>query len=130
MTAVLAGTTGTRHGGVPARQAVVRWAWRLSRREWRQQLLVLAMLTVAVAATILGAGIATNTPPANPNAATFGTASAMVTLPGADAADIAAITQRRHKARARARAQVRASHKHSSRPCRACRGTRRSPTRA
>jgi putative ABC transport system permease protein len=76
---------------------VVRWAWRLSRREWRQQLLVLAMLTVAVAATILGAGIATNTPPPNPNAATFGTASAMVTLPGGDprlAADIAAVTRR------------------------------------
>jgi putative ABC transport system permease protein len=94
---MLATRTGTHDGGVPARQAVVRWAWRLSRREWRQQLLVLAMLTFAVAATILGAGIATNTPPSNPNAATFGTASAMVTLPGADphlAADIAAVTGR------------------------------------
>jgi putative ABC transport system permease protein len=89
--------TGTQNGGVPARQAVARWAWRLSRREWRQQLLVLAMLTFAVAATILGTGIATNTPPSDPNAATFGTASAMVTLPGADphlAADIAAVTGR------------------------------------
>jgi putative ABC transport system permease protein len=89
--------TGTRDGGVPARRAVVRWAWRLARREWRQQLLILAMLTVAVAATILGAGIATNTPPSNPNAATFGTAAAMVTLPGGDprlAADIAAIQKR------------------------------------
>ena len=28
-------------GGVPARRAVIRWAWRLFRREWRQQLLVL-----------------------------------------------------------------------------------------
>ena len=40
---------GTGGGGVPARRAVIRWAWRLFRREWRQQLLVLAMLTVAVA---------------------------------------------------------------------------------
>ena len=28
------------NGGVAARRAVVRWAWRLFRREWRQQLLV------------------------------------------------------------------------------------------
>jgi hypothetical protein len=36
--------TGAGHGGTPARRAVVRWAWRLPRREWRQQLLVLALL--------------------------------------------------------------------------------------
>jgi hypothetical protein len=35
---------------------VVRWAVRLFRREWRQQLLVLGLLTVAVAATIWGTG--------------------------------------------------------------------------
>jgi putative ABC transport system permease protein len=92
---------GTENGGVPARRAVIRWAWRLFRREWRQQLLVLGMLTVAVAAIILGAGVATNTPPSNPNAATFGTASALVTLPAADphlAADIAAIQRQYHPA--------------------------------
>jgi len=72
---------------------VVRWAWRLFRREWRQQLLVLALLAVAVSATILGAAVATNTP-SSPNAATFGTANHLVTLPGTDrAADIAAIKQ-------------------------------------
>lgn len=59
-------------GGAPARRAVVRWAWRLFRREWRQQLLVLTLLTIAVAATILGAAIGTNAPP--PSAAGFGTA--------------------------------------------------------
>jgi putative ABC transport system permease protein len=75
---------GTADGGVPARRAVIRWAWRLFRREWRQQLLVLALLTLAVAATIWGAGVATNTPPSNPNAATFGSAAALVTLPGTD----------------------------------------------
>src|SRR5271155_4721114 len=37
-----------RNGGVPARRAVVRWAWRLLRHEWRQQLLILALITVAV----------------------------------------------------------------------------------
>ena len=51
------------NGGVPARRAVIRWAWRLFRREWRQQLLVLALIVVAVAATIVGAAVATNTPP-------------------------------------------------------------------
>ena len=41
---------GTSDGGVPARRAVIRWAWRLFRREWRQQLLVLTLLMIAVAA--------------------------------------------------------------------------------
>jgi len=86
---------GTANGGVPARRAVTRWALRLFRREWRQQLLVLGMLTVAVAATIWGVGVATNTPP--PPTATYGTANAMISLPGSTphlAADIAAIQRR------------------------------------
>ena len=41
---------GPAGGGVPARRAVARWAWRLFRREWRQQILVLALLILAVAA--------------------------------------------------------------------------------
>jgi len=88
---------GTGHGGVPARRAVFRWGWRLFRREWRQQLLVLGLLTVAVAATIWGASVVTNVQLANPRYATFGTAAAQVTLPGTDphlAADIAAIQGR------------------------------------
>ncbi|HEY2671905.1 MAG TPA: ABC transporter permease [Rugosimonospora sp.] len=83
-------------GGMPARRAVIRWAWRLFRREWRAQVLVLALLAVAVAATVLGAAVATNAP-SSPNAATFGTADHLVSLPGSDphlAADIAAIGQR------------------------------------
>ena len=87
----------TRGGGVPARRAVLRWGWRLFRREWRQQLLILGLLTVAVAATIWGAGVANNTLPSNPNYGTFGTAAALVTLPGSDPhldADIAAIQYR------------------------------------
>jgi putative ABC transport system permease protein len=86
-------------GGSSARLAVMHWAWRLFRREWRQQLLVIALLTVAVAATVWGAGVATNTPPASPNAGTYGTASALISLSGTDphlAADIAAI-QRQYR---------------------------------
>lgn len=83
---------GSDSGGAPARRAVLRWAWRLFRREWRQQLLVLTLITVAVAATIFGAAVGTNTPlPAN---AGFGSAGYLVNLPGSDphlAADIAAI---------------------------------------
>ena len=85
---------GTGHGGVPARRAVIRWAMRLFRREWRQQLLVLGLLTVAVAAMIWGAGMATNTPP--PATATFGAATAAISLPGTEphlAGQIAAIAK-------------------------------------
>jgi putative ABC transport system permease protein len=69
---------GTGNGGVPARRAVLRWAWRLLRREWRQQLLILALITVAVAATFVGSAVATNTPP-KPGAG-FGAATDMATL--------------------------------------------------
>ncbi len=71
---------GTSNGGVPARRAVIRWAWRMFRREWRQQLLVLALIVVALAATVVGAAVATNTPP--PAGAGFGTAQDMATFPG------------------------------------------------
>ncbi|HZD68227.1 MAG TPA: hypothetical protein VFA45_04670 [Actinomycetes bacterium] len=83
------------NGGMPVRRAVVRWAWRLFCREWRQQLLVLALLGVAVAATVVGVAVGTNTP-SSPTA-TFGTAHHLVTLPGSDphlAAHVAAINQR------------------------------------
>jgi putative ABC transport system permease protein len=72
----------------------MRWGWRLFRREWRQQLLVLGLLTVAVAATIWGASVVTNIPLPDPDWATFGTAAATATLNGSDpnlAADIATI---------------------------------------
>jgi putative ABC transport system permease protein len=41
---------------------MTRWAWRLLRREWRQQLLVLLLIAVAVAVTTVGVGVSTNTP--------------------------------------------------------------------
>ena len=73
-------SAGTSNGGVPARRAVIRWSWRMFRREWRQQTLVLALIVVALAATVIGAAVATNTPP--PAGAGFGTAQDMATLPG------------------------------------------------
>jgi putative ABC transport system permease protein len=51
---------------------MLRWAWRLFRREWRQQLLILLLVVVAVAAVVLGATVAVDTPP--PADAGFGTA--------------------------------------------------------
>jgi putative ABC transport system permease protein len=69
---------GTQNGGVPARRAVVRWAWRLFRREWRQQMLVVALIIVAVGATVLGAAVATNTPASA--SAGFGTATDLATF--------------------------------------------------
>jgi putative ABC transport system permease protein len=85
-----------RDGGSPARRAVIRWGVRLFRREWRQQLLVFGLLTVAVAAMVMGTAVATAAP-GQPGEATFGTATTMITLPGSDpslAADIAAIRHR------------------------------------
>ncbi len=84
-----------RNGGVAARRAVVRWAWRLLRREWRQQLLILALITIAVAATFIGSAVATNTPP--PAGAGFGTATDMATFPSLSThvtAEIAALGRR------------------------------------
>ncbi|MGH3237859.1 MAG: ABC transporter permease, partial [Streptosporangiaceae bacterium] len=69
---------GTGNGGVPARRAVIRWAWRMFRREWRQQSLVLALIVVALAATVIGAAVATDTPPRV--GAGFGTAQDMATF--------------------------------------------------
>jgi putative ABC transport system permease protein len=65
-----------------ARRAVVRWAWRLFRREWRQQLLVLALLTVAVAATVFSVSAAYNLVPSAD--ARFGTATHRLELDRAD----------------------------------------------
>ncbi len=86
---------GTSNGGVPARRAVIRWSWRMFRREWRQQLLVLALIVVALAATVLGAAVAVNNPP--PANAGFGTAQDIATFQGGSpqklASQIAALQQ-------------------------------------
>jgi putative ABC transport system permease protein len=70
-------------GGGPARRAVIRWAVRLLRREWRQQLLILALITVAVGATVVAATVATDTPA--PIAGVLGTAQDAASISGAPA---------------------------------------------
>jgi putative ABC transport system permease protein len=83
------------NGGVPARRAVIRWAVRLLRREWRQQLLILALITAAVAATVVASAVATTTP--SSATADFGTAQDLATFTGPGshvAAEIASISRR------------------------------------
>jgi putative ABC transport system permease protein len=65
-----------------ARRPLIRWAWRLFRREWRQQVLVTALLTVAVAAAIASVTIAYNSGSADD--AEFGSAGHLLRLDGAD----------------------------------------------
>ena len=65
-------------GGVAARRAMVRWSWRLFKREWRQQFLILLLIIVAVAAVVVGSAVAVNTPPAS--TAGFGTAHDLATF--------------------------------------------------
>jgi putative ABC transport system permease protein len=69
-------------GGVAARRAVVRWAVRLFRREWRQQFLVLALLAVAVAAAIGSITIVHTTAPANNSQ--FGSANTLLNFDSSD----------------------------------------------
>jgi putative ABC transport system permease protein len=73
---------GAKNGGVAARRAVVRWAWRMFRREWRQQLLVVTLLAVAVTAAIGSITIASNAVPADQNE--FGSGSQVLTFDGSD----------------------------------------------
>jgi putative ABC transport system permease protein len=73
---------GPANGGVAARRAVVRWAERMFRREWRQQLLVLTLLTLTVATAIGSITIAHNSLPANNG--DFGSANSILTFDGSD----------------------------------------------
>jgi putative ABC transport system permease protein len=84
-------------GGVAARRAVIRWAWRLFRREWRQQFLILALITAAVAATIVGSAVATNDPP--PKNAGFGTAPYSASFQSFDGHTASVIARLQHVGR-------------------------------
>ena len=75
-------------GGRPARRAVIRWAWRLFRRQWRGQALVLALLTVAVAAAVGGSAAAYNLAPAEGDAE-FGSANHALEFEEPDAGALA-----------------------------------------
>jgi len=69
-------------GRAVARRAVRRWSWRLLRREWRQQVLVIGLLTFAVAAAVFAATAAYNM--ASIRDADFGTADVRFQLGVAD----------------------------------------------
>ena len=73
--------SGTKNGGVAARRAVTRWARRMFRREWRQQLLIVGLLTIAVAAAIGSITLVDNTGAVNTE---FGSANTVLELDGAD----------------------------------------------
>jgi putative ABC transport system permease protein len=73
---------GPSGGGVAARRAVIRWARRMFRREWRQQILVLTLLTVAVAAAIGSITVASNAVPADNS--DFGSANQVLSFDGSD----------------------------------------------
>src|SRR5215203_2387773 len=73
---------GRANGGVAARRAVIRWAGRMFRREWRQQILVVTLLTVAVAAAIGSITIVRNTGPGDD--AEFGTANTLLNFDASD----------------------------------------------
>ena len=74
---------GPRNGGIAARRAMIRWAGRLFRREWRQQVLVLTLLAVAVAAAICSITIVHNTDPAISDPE-LGSANAVLRFDGSD----------------------------------------------
>ena len=75
-------------GSGPARRAIFRWSWRLFRREWRQQVLVVALMVFSVAATTVGVALVYNAGlPLDP---AMGTATGSMTFVGADRADVAA----------------------------------------
>lgn len=57
---------------------MVRWSWRMFRKEWRQQLLVLSLVTLAVAASVAGSAMAMNAAASTQPA--FGTATAMARI--------------------------------------------------
>ncbi|ADP81939.1 FtsX-like permease family protein [Pseudofrankia inefficax] len=77
-------------GGLAARRAMTRWAWRMLRREWRSQVLVTLLLLLTVAVAVCGGTTLYNVPrQADPK---LGTAGAVYVLNGQNgrAADLAA----------------------------------------
>ena len=83
---------GSVSGGTAGRRVVTRWARRLLRREWRQQILVLALLAPTVAAATFSVAAAYNV--ASLPGPQFGSANHLLQFAGSSqkttAADIAA----------------------------------------
>jgi putative ABC transport system permease protein len=80
-------------GGGAGRRVVTRWAWRLLRREWRQQLLVLILLAMTVAAAAFGVAAADNL--ASLPSPQFGSASYLLQFAGPQRTMTADITAAR-----------------------------------
>ncbi|MDT3440577.1 ABC transporter permease [Pseudofrankia sp. BMG5.37] len=88
---------GPAGGGFPARRAMVRWAWRMLRREWRSQVLVTLLLLLTVSVAVFGGTALYNAPPSSDPV--LGTADSVYVLsarnnPQAVAADIATLRAR------------------------------------
>ena len=77
MTTLAAGS-----GRIAARRPVTRWAWRLFRREWRRQILVLGLLSLAGAAAVASVTVAYNAGPRED--AEFGSAGHLLRFDGSD----------------------------------------------
>jgi putative ABC transport system permease protein len=75
-------TPAGRSSGVAARRALVRWAGRMFQREWRQQLLVVTLLALAVAAAVGSITIADNAGAAENS--DFGSANQVLNFDGSD----------------------------------------------
>lgn len=65
------------NGGMAARRAVLRWTWRLMRRQRRQYAVIVVLVTLAVAATVFAGSAAYNLAPAA-GAAEFGDAGTVL----------------------------------------------------
>ena len=73
---------GSVSGGTAGRRVVTRWARRLLRREWRQQILVLSLLALTVGTAAFGVAAAYNVAPLpNPQ---FGSADYLLQFAGPD----------------------------------------------
>jgi putative ABC transport system permease protein len=75
---------------------MAHWAWRLFRREWQSQLLLIALLTLTVAGAVFGGSAAYNVTPV-PNAQ-FGSATQLLSFDGADPRALATDIAAAHKA--------------------------------
>jgi putative ABC transport system permease protein len=80
--------SGPADGGLAARRVLARWAWRLLRREWRQQLLIVALLVLTVAAATFSVATAYNV--ASRPGPQFGSADYLLQFTGPNQATIAA----------------------------------------
>ena len=77
----------TSPSGAAPRRAVGRWAYRMFVRERRQQLVIVGVISIAVAAAVCAVSAMFNLP--DPSAATFGTAQHRITYGSTDRESIA-----------------------------------------